>query len=114
MPNLREAREFYPARLGRPSAWVREGGSAGPKRADSDTELVLVEGPGALERDLKVRSGDGACRVVESAGGTLASGPFDTPLGRCAVVRDPWTNHRVLPDSSWGRLTVDASGHVIA
>ena len=102
MPDLREAMEFYPARLGRPSGWIREGESAGLKRTDSDTGLVLVEGPTAPELDLKVRSGDGACRVVESAGGTIVSGPFDIPLGHCAVVRDPWKNHRVLLDPSWG------------
>jgi lactoylglutathione lyase len=39
--------------------------------------------------------------------------PFDIPIGRCAVVVDPWENQLVLLDNSKGHLVTDQSGNII-
>ena len=39
-------------------------------------------------------------------------GPFDIPIGRCAVVADPWGSRLVLLDTSKGRLVTGEDGWV--
>jgi hypothetical protein len=42
----------------------------------------------------------------------VVSQPFDIPVGRVAVVADPFGNTLVLVDLSKGRYVTDASGNV--
>ncbi len=113
IPSLEEALSFYRDRLGLALAWRRGNESAGLRMRDSDSELVVVEEPGSPETDLLVDSADEACRTFETAGGTVVRPPFDIPIGRCAVVRDPWGNSLVLLDMSKGPLRVDRNGNVV-
>jgi predicted enzyme related to lactoylglutathione lyase len=77
-----------------------------------DTELVLqTERPG-LETDFLVDSTEEAVRRVEAAGGTVLSAPEDIPVGRVAVVADPFGNPLVLLDLSKGTFRTDHDGTV--
>jgi hypothetical protein len=49
---------------------------------------------------------------MNCAGGTVVSPPSDIPVGRVAVVRDPWGNQLVLVDLSKGTFDTDADGNV--
>ena len=59
-------------------------------------------------------SADEAAERVEGAGGRVLSPPFDIPVGRVAVVADPFDNVLVLVDLSKGRHATDESGSVTA
>jgi lactoylglutathione lyase len=113
VPDVAAALSFYRDRLGMKLAWMRVGEAAGLAMRDSDSELVLLQEPGLPETDLLVDSADEACRQFITAGGELIRPPFDIPIGRCAVVRDPWGNDLVLLDMTKGPLKVDSDGHVI-
>lgn len=57
-------------------------------------------------------SADEAARAIQAAGGQVLSGPFDIPVGRVAVVADPFGNALVLLDLSRGRYVTDGTGQV--
>jgi predicted enzyme related to lactoylglutathione lyase len=78
----------------------------------SEAEIVLqCEQPG-LEVDITVESADTAAVRFAQAGGIVVVEPFDIPIGRCSVVRDPWGNQLVLLDTSKGLLATDKDGNV--
>ena len=113
VPDLDAALGFYRDRLGLRLVWRRDGEAAGLAMTDSETEFVLLAEPGGPETDLLVDSADDACRSFSAAGGRVETGPFDVPVGRCAVVRDPWGNRLFLIDLSRGRFRTDAEGNVV-
>ena len=39
--------------------------------------------------------------------------PFDIPIGKCAVVADPWDNTYVILDATRGTYVTDAEGNVV-
>ena len=80
---------------------------------DTDAELVLQTQREQMETDLLVASADEAVAAIRRAGGQVAVEAFDIPIGRCAVVRDPWGNVLVLLDGTKGSLTTDADGVVL-
>jgi NADPH2:quinone reductase len=49
---------------------------------------------------------------IETAGGKVVEAPFDIPVGRLAVVADPFGNPLVLLDLSKGRYRTDEAGRV--
>ncbi|HZO65759.1 MAG TPA: VOC family protein [Kribbellaceae bacterium] len=55
---------------------------------------------------------DATARMIE-AGGQVVAAPFDIPVGRVAVVADPFGNELVLVDLAKGRYRTDADGSVI-
>jgi catechol 2,3-dioxygenase-like lactoylglutathione lyase family enzyme len=104
--------DFYRGRLGHELIW-RNADSAGLRLPDSDCELMLfTKGPDE-EVDWKVESADRAAEDFVRAGGALVVPPFDIPVGRAAVVRDPWGNKLVLLDLSKGTYQTDADGNII-
>lgn len=110
VPDLDAALCFYSEVLGHPVIW-RTPEAAGLAMPDTDTELVLHT---ALDTqtDLMVASVDAALpRFVES-GGTIISGPFDIPIGRCAVIRDPFGNALVILDNTRGTFVTDTEKRV--
>ena len=113
VPDLDAALRFYRDRLGLRLRWRREQEAAGLAMTDSETEFVLLAETGGPETDLLVDSTDDACRSFVTAGGRVETGPFDVPVGRCAVVRDPWGNRLVLIDLTRGRFRTDAKGNVV-
>ncbi len=66
----------------------------------SDTEIVLTTRQ-AYEPNWLVTSADDAAAIIEAAGGRVVTEPFDIPVGRAAVVADPFGNI-VLLDLSKG------------
>lgn len=74
---------------------------------ESETEIVLHTRLDRYEPDLLVQSADDAAKLFEDSGGTVLAPPFDIPVGRVAVVRDPLGNVLSLVDLSKGIFQVD-------
>ena len=112
VPDLDFGLRFYRDTLGHPLRWRNDAiGQAGLGLPDSDTELVLTTEQ-RYEPDWLVVSADEAAARIEGAGGRVLVSPFDIPVGRVAVVADPFGNPLVLLDLSKGRYRTDESGRV--
>jgi catechol 2,3-dioxygenase-like lactoylglutathione lyase family enzyme len=111
VPDLDEGLAFYRDRLGHQLLW-RTGTSAGLRLPDSDTELVLETRRSQPEADFLVGSVDQAVARLAEAGGTVLVEPFDIPVGRVAVVADPFGNPLTIVDLARGRYLTDAEGNV--
>jgi catechol 2,3-dioxygenase-like lactoylglutathione lyase family enzyme len=112
VPDLDSGLEFYRDGLGHELAWRNDAiGQAGLRLPESDTEIVL-----ATELDYApswlVSSADGLYSCSRLVGGRAVTAPFDIPVGRCAVVEDPFGNVLVLLDLSKGRYVTDDQGSV--
>ena len=71
---------------------------------DGDSELVLTTRQ-SYEPNWLVDNVDDAVALLTGHGGDLVAAPFDIPVGRVAVVRDPFGNTLVLVDLSNGTYT---------
>lgn len=112
VPDLDAGITFYCDQLGHELKWRMEK-SAGLGLPDSDTEIVLQTERNGLEVDMLVESTDEAVVRFERSGGKIVAPPFDIPIGRCAVVEDPWGNQFVLLDMTKGPLKTDHLKNVI-
>ena len=112
VPDLDTGLAFYRDRLGHELVWRSES-AAGLRMPDTDAEMVLQTEREGLEINLLVESADSASDAIEGAGGTVVEPPFDIPIGRCAVVEDPWGNRLVILDMSRGALLTDEEGNVV-
>jgi lactoylglutathione lyase len=107
--------EFYRDRLGLELVWRRGNSEAGLKLQNSDTELVLIcEELDHPEVDILVKKVDHDVAEFEEKGGKILVKPFDIPVGRCAVVQDPWENKFVILDTSKGLLVTDSQKNVVS
>jgi predicted enzyme related to lactoylglutathione lyase len=61
-----------------------------------------------------VRSADDAAVAIEQNGGRILAPAFDIPVGRVAVVADPFDNVLVHVDLSKGTYETDDQGDVTA
>jgi predicted enzyme related to lactoylglutathione lyase len=111
VPDLESGLAFYRDRLGHELVWRTET-AAGLRLADSDTELVLQIQRSQPEVDLLVGSVDQAATQVTRAGGRVVVEPFDIPVGRVAVVADPFGNPLTILDLTRGRYRTDTDGNV--
>ncbi|TDD27743.1 bleomycin resistance protein [Kribbella turkmenica] len=112
VPDLDSGLAFYRDALGHDLVWRNdEIGQAGLRLPDSGSEIVLATGLDYAPSWL-VSSADDAVEQIVDRGGRLVSAPFDIPVGRCAVVEDPFGNALVVLDLSRGRYTTDGSGNV--
>jgi predicted enzyme related to lactoylglutathione lyase len=112
VPDLDSGLRFYSGALGHELLWRHDDiGQAAMKLPDSDTELVVATGL-SYAPDWLVTSADDAVRAFQSAGGRVVSGPSAIPVGRVAVVADPFGNNLVVLDLSKGRYITDSSGRV--
>jgi predicted enzyme related to lactoylglutathione lyase len=112
VPDLDSGLGFYRDALGHELVWRNdEIGQAGLRLSDSDTEIVLTTeleyAPSWL-----VSSADEAAARMQAVGGRTVTAPFDIPVGRCAVVEDPFGNILVLLDLSKGLYVTDDQGSV--
>lgn len=102
VPDLDTGLAFYRDRLGHPLLWRNDAlGQAGLGLPDSDSELVLATRQ-AYEPNWLVSSADDAAAEIRAAGGRIVTEPFDIPVGRVAIVADPFDNLLVLVDLSKG------------
>ncbi|MEJ1105883.1 MULTISPECIES: VOC family protein [unclassified Kribbella] len=112
VPDLDTGLDFYRDQLGHELLWRNdEINQAGLRLPDSDTEIVLSTALDYAPTWL-VSSADEAAEQIASKGGRLVSAPFDVPVGRCAVVEDPFGNTLVILDLSKGLYTTDSHGKV--
>jgi predicted enzyme related to lactoylglutathione lyase len=112
VPDLDAGLRFYRDSLGHQLRWRNDRiGQAGLGLPDSDTEIVLTTQQ-AYEPNWLVTSADHAAAAVRAAGGRVVTEPFDIPVGRIAVVADPFGNTLVLLDLSKGHYVTDSTGHV--
>ena len=112
VPNLDVGLAFYQNQLGHELLWRNEElGQAGLRLPGGETELVLAPRQ-RYEPNWLVDSADEASVRIVEAGGRMLSEPFDIPVGRIAVVADPFGNELVLIDLSKGRYRTDADGSV--
>ena len=83
---------FYRDSLGHQLRWRNDQvGQLGLGLPGSDTEIVLTTRQ-AYEPNWLVTSADDAAAIIEAAGGRVVTEPFDIPVGRAAVVADPFGN----------------------
>ncbi|TDD46788.1 bleomycin resistance protein [Nonomuraea terrae] len=112
VPDLDSGLGFYRDGLGHELLWRNyELGQAGLRLPDTDTEIVLTTRRGLVPTWL-VTSVDAAAAQVVEAGGRMVGEPADVPVGRLAVVADPFGNDLVLIDLSKGMYVTDESGAV--
>jgi predicted enzyme related to lactoylglutathione lyase len=90
---------------------AQRSGQAGLALPGSDTEIVLTMRQ-AYEPNWLVTSADRAAAAIEAAGGLVVTEPFDIPVGRVAVVADPFGNTLVLLDLSKGHYVTDGMRNV--
>jgi predicted enzyme related to lactoylglutathione lyase len=112
VPDLDAGLAFYRDALGHELIWRNdELGQAGLRLPEAETEIVLAT---ALEYapSWLVDSADDAAEEIASRGGRLVGAPFDIPVGRCAVVEDPFGNPLVVLDLSKGLYVTDDRGTV--
>ena len=112
MPSLAEGLAFYVEALGHRLLWRHDAiGQAGLELPDGDTELVLTT-TRPYEPNWLVDDVPTALAHITTHGGTVLTGPVDIPVGRAAVVQDPFGNPLVLVDLSKGLYTTTPDGTV--
>ena len=112
VPDLDAGLAFYRDRLGHRLLWRHDGlGQAGLALSGPGPELVLTTRLPYAPTWL-VASADEAAETVVAAGGRLVSGPSEIPVGRLAVVTDPFGNELVLVDLSTGTYLTGTDGGV--
>jgi len=111
VPDLEGGLAFYRDRLGHELLWRTET-AAGLRLGDSDTELVLQTQRSQPEVDFLVGSVDQAATQLTRAGGRIVTEPFDIPVGRVAVVADPFGNPLTILDLTRGSYLTDTDGNV--
>jgi predicted enzyme related to lactoylglutathione lyase len=112
VPDLDRGLAFYRDVLGHQLIWRSEAaGQAGLRTPGSGTEIVLTTRQ-SYEPDWKVASADAAATTFAAHGGKVLVEPADIPIGRLAVVEDPFGNRLVLLDSTKGTYDTDESGAV--
>lgn len=112
VPDLDSGLAFYRDELGHELLWRNEAvGQLGLHMPSSDTEIVLTTEQ-RYEPAWKVDSVAAAVAVFRSGGGTVVAEPVDIPIGRLAVVEDPFGNVLVLLDASKGTYQTDEHGTV--
>lgn len=113
VPDLDEGMAFYCGVLGHELIWRNAAlGQAGLSTPGSSTEIVLTTQL-RYEPDWKVRSVDAAVELVRAHGGKVVIEPTDIPIGRLAVVEDPFGNRLVVLDSTKGTYETNESHDVI-
>lgn len=103
---------FYEG-LGHRLIWRDGNLSAGLRLPDSEAEIVLHTDRRPIETCLLVDSVPEAIERITNAGGKLVFAPIEIPVGRYAILHDPWGNPLPVLDFSKGLLETDAQGNVI-
>ncbi len=110
--DLEEGIKYYRDSMGLRLLW-RTAASVGLGMDEDIAEIVLQTERKKMNVDFKVDSVCNSVDRIKEAGGTVIHGPFDIPIGKCAVIRDKWDNEYVILDMTKGRYETDADGNVI-
>ncbi len=110
--DLNEGIEYYCGGLGLKLLW-RADTSAGLGMESDIAEVVLQTDRKRMNVDFKVDSVADAVQTILRAGGKILNGPFNIPIGKCAVTQDKWGNEYVILDMSKGKYVTDERGNVI-
>ena len=108
---LNEGIQYYCDSMGLKLLWRNED-MVGLGMENDITEIVLQSQRKQVLVDIKVESVDESIEKIKEAGGTVEYGPFDVPIGRCAVILDKWDNKYVILDMTKGRYVTDGDGNV--
>ncbi len=112
VPGLDEGLAFYQERLGHQLLWRNDAvGQAGLALPDSDVEVVLTTRQ-PMEPNWLVDSLDTAVRDLVQGGARVAAEPTSIPVGRVAVVIDPFGNPLVLVELM-GRYETASDGGAV-
>jgi predicted enzyme related to lactoylglutathione lyase len=106
---LDEAAAFYARAFGLRRRWQDES-AVGMTMPETDAEIVLhkMDLPPELNVYYLVDDVAAAVAAYRGAGCTVRTQPFDVPVGRCAVLEDPYGNAVCVLDLSKGlRPTID-------
>lgn len=109
--DLNEGIQYYCESMGLKLLWRNED-MVGLGMENDMTEIVLQSQRKQVLVDIKVESVDESIEKIKEAGGTVEYGPFDVPIGRCAVIHDKWDNKYVILDMTKGRYVTDEDGNV--
>lgn len=110
--NLDDGIKYYCESMGLKLLWRAET-TIGLGMENDITEIVLQTDRNKMNVDFKVNSVVDSIEKIIKAGGKIVYGPFDIPIGKCAVIQDKWQNEYVILDMSKGRYVTDESGNVI-
>jgi predicted enzyme related to lactoylglutathione lyase len=95
---------FYSEVFGLKPLW-REAGSVGLGFPDTDAEIVLhnnADIPNKVEVHYLVDDVVAAVKVCAEKGCRVLAPPFDVPVGKCAVIQDPFATTICILDLSSG------------
>jgi lactoylglutathione lyase len=112
VPDIQKGIEYYCGGLGLRLLWKRAT-QAGLGMSEGKTEIVIQNERREQNMDMKVDSVVAAVKAIEKAGGRIVHGPFDIPIGKCAVVEDPWHNKYVILDTTKGTYVTDDEGNIV-
>jgi catechol 2,3-dioxygenase-like lactoylglutathione lyase family enzyme len=108
--NLDMGIDFYCTQLGQKLKW-RNDTSAGLEMGESELVLSTVL---SAETDILVESVDDAVKQIAKHGGSVVLDPEDMPVGRVAVVKDPFGNTLTLVDLSKGTYQTNSDKSVVS
>lgn len=109
--DLDDGIKYYCDSMGLKLLW-RTDTSVGLGMENDIAEIVLQNERQFMSVDIKVDSVvDSIDRIIE-AGGKVQYGPFDIPIGKCAVICDKWDNKYVILDMTKGKYITDEYGNV--
>lgn len=111
-PDIQQGIDYYCNRLGLKVLWKSDT-TVGLGMSEGKTEIVIQNERQEQNVDIKVESVVKAVKEIEKAGGQIIYGPFDIPIGKCAVVKDPWHNKYVILDTTKGTYITDNEGNII-
>jgi predicted enzyme related to lactoylglutathione lyase len=109
VPSIEQGLDFYREQLGMQTIWKKED-MAAVRLGESELVLSTKLDP---ETDILVESVDHAVAIFQNTGGKIIVSPEDIPVGKVAVVEDPFGNKLTLVDLSKGFYATDKSGNVV-
>lgn len=112
VPDLDQGLAYYRDRLGHDVIWRNDDlGQVALRLPGSSTELVLATRQ-SYQVNWLVESVPAAVAAMVSGGGRVVA-EHRVPVGRLAVVADPFGNALVLLDLSAGTYVTDQDGHTV-
>ena len=110
--DLDDGIKYYCGDMGLTLLWRTET-SVGLGMKNGTTEVVLQTDRKKTYVDFKVDSVVDTVEKIICAGGKVIYGPFDIPIGKCAVIRDKWDNEYAILDMTKGKYETDEEGNVV-